>query len=194
MENYESTYIDRDIANLFPRLNRIAYQRFLTMLCSLSSIILNKSDIARALEVSTSSVQEFLTIAEGTFLWRALPSYENSVLKSIVKMPKGHICDSGLLHSLLNITQTEQLYKHPVIGASFEAFVVEEIIKGLQATLLTHWSTHYYRTRAGAEIDLILRRPFGIVPIEIKYGVTATSRQLKSLENFAKKIVWILLY
>jgi hypothetical protein len=187
MENYENTYIARDIANLFPRLNRIAYQRFLTMLCNLSSTILNKSDIARALEVSASSVNEFLTIAEGTFLWRALPSYENSVSKSIVKMPKGYIRDSGLLHSLLNITQTEQLYKHPVIGASFEAFVIEEIIKGLQATLLTHWSTHYYRTRAGAEIDLILQGPFGVIPIEIKYGSTATSRQLKSLENFVKE-------
>ncbi|MCD6045492.1 MAG: ATPase protein [Gammaproteobacteria bacterium] len=187
MENYENTYIARDIANLFPRLNRVAYQRFLPMLCNLSSTILNKSDIARALEVSASSVQEFLAIAEGTFLWRALPSYENSVSKSLVKMPKGHIRDSGLLHSLLNITQIEQLYKHPVIGASFEAFVIEEIIKGLQATLLTHWSTYYYRTRGGAEIDLILQGPFGTIPIEIKYGSTATPRQLKSLENFVKE-------
>lgn len=184
MENYESTYIARDIASLFPRLNRIAYQRFLTMLCNLSSTILNKAEIARALEVSASSINEFLTIAEGTFLWRALPSYENSVSKSIVKMPKGHIRDSGLLHSLLNITQTEQLYKNPIVGASFEAFVIEEIIKGLQATLLTHWSTHYYRTRAGAEIDLILQGPFGVIPIEIKYGSTAMPRQLRSLENF----------
>lgn len=184
MENYENTYIARDIAHLFPRLNRVAYQRFLNMLCSLSSTILNKANIASTLEVSASSVREFLAIAEGTFLWRALPSYEKSVSKSIIKMPKGHIRDSGLLHSLLKITQTEQLYRHPIVGGSFEAFVIEEIIKGLQSTLLTHWSTYYYRTRGGAEIDLILEGPFGTIPIEIKYGRTVNLRQLKTLETF----------
>lgn len=186
MENYESTYINRDIANLFPRLNRIAYQRFLTMLCKLSSTILNKSDIARALEVSASSVREFLTIAAGTFLWRELPSYEKSISKSIVKMPKGHVRDSGLLHSLLRITTQKDLYQDPIIGRSFEGFIIEEIIKGLQATLATHWSAYYYRTRAGAEIDLILDGPFSIIPIEIKYGAKIKLQQLKNLETFVQ--------
>ncbi|OGO90268.1 MAG: hypothetical protein A3F10_03340 [Coxiella sp. RIFCSPHIGHO2_12_FULL_42_15] len=184
MENYESTYINRDIAHLFPQLNRVAYQRFLTMLCKLSGTILNKSDVARALEVSASSIREFLHIAHGTFLWRQLPSFEGSISKSIIKMPKGHIRDSGLLHSLLRISDKETLYKDPIVGASFEGFIIEEIIKGLQATLLTQWSTYYYRTRAGAEIDLILQGPFGTLPIEIKYGATVNPRQLRSLESF----------
>ena len=186
MENYEATYIQRDIANLFPQLNRVAYQRFLTMLSKLSGTILNRSDMARALEVSASSIREFLQIAEGTFLWRQLPSDENSVSKSIVKMPKGHIRDSGLLHALLKISDKEMLYNDPIVGASFEGFVIEELIKGLQATLLTQWSSHYYRTRAGAEIDLILKGPFGVIPIEIKYGVRVNPKQLKSLESFVK--------
>ncbi|MDF1654888.1 MAG: ATP-binding protein [Coxiellaceae bacterium] len=186
MENYESTYINRDVANLFPRLNRVAYQRFLSMLCKLSGTILNKSDIARALEVSASSIREFLNIAEGTFLWRALPSYEKSTSKSIVKMPKGHIRDTGLLHSLLGITNTKRLLTDPIVGASFEGFIIEEIIKGLQATLLTHWSTYYYRTRSGAEIDLIMEGPFGVIPIEIKYGSTFQPKQLRHLEGFIK--------
>lgn len=186
MENYEDTYIHRYIANLFPRLNRTAYQRFLTMLCRLSSTILNKSDIARALEISASSVHEFLTIADGTFLWRQLPSYEKSVSKSVVKMPKGHIRDSGLLHALLKLVDSTQLYGDPIVGASFEAFVIEEIIKGLQSTLLTHWSTYYYRTRGGAEIDFILEGVFGVIPIEIKYGTQVKKSQLKSLESFVK--------
>lgn len=184
MENYENTYIYRDIANLFPRLNRIAYQRFLSILCNLSGTILNKSNMARNLEVSASTIQEFLTIAEGTFLWRTLNSYENSAIKSIVKMPKGYIRDSGLLHSLLNIVNKEQLYNHPIVGTSFEGFVIEEIIKGLQATLLTHWDTYYYRTRGGAEIDLILQGPFGVIPVEIKYGSTVHPKQLRALETF----------
>jgi len=184
MENYENTYIHRDIGRLYPKLNKVAYQRFITMLCKLSSTILNKSNVARALEVSEGSVREFLNIASGTFLWRQIPSYEKSISKSIVKMPKGYIRDTGLLHTLLRITDAETLYTDPIIGHSFEGFIIEEIIKGLQATLLTHWHPYYYRTRNGAEIDLILEGPFGTLPIEIKYGTHSTPRQLKTLEQF----------
>ncbi len=186
MENYENTYIYRDIAKLYPRLNKIAYQRFLSMLCKLSATILNKSEIARALEVSEGTIREFLNIAEGTFLWRQLQSYEKSSIKSLIKMPKGHIRDSGLTHSLLRITNPQQLYGDPIVGRSFESFIIEELIKGLQSLLLSHWQPYYYRTRSGAEIDLILEGPFGTLPIEIKYGINTNLRQLKVLEDFVK--------
>ena len=184
MENYQTTYINRDIGYLFPKLNRLAYQRFLTMLCKLSSTIVNKSELARALEVSEGAARQYLTIAEGTFLWRQLLSYEKSVITSVTKMPKGHIRDTGLLHSLLRITDIEQLYNDPIVGHSFESFVIEEIIKGLQATMLTHWRYYYYRTRNGAEVDLILEGPFGVLPIEVKYGSTPNMKQLRNLETF----------
>ena len=184
MEIYEAIYISLDIAKLYPQLNKIAYQRFLTMLCNLSGTILRKSDVGRALEVSEGSIREYLSIAEGTFLWRALPSYEKSVSKSLIKMPKGYVRDTGLLHSLLRITTSEQLYRDPIIGHSFEGFVIEEIIQGLQSTMLTHWSYSYYRTRAGAEIDLILEGPFGTIPIEIKYGTTVQKKHLNHLQVF----------
>ncbi len=184
MENYENTYIYRDIARLYPRLNKIAYQRFLAMLCGLSSTVLNKSDLGRALEVNEKSIREFLTIADGTFLWRQLYSYEKSKTKSLIKMPKGHIRDTGLLHTLLRITNEKQLFSDPIVGRSFEGFVIEELIKGLQSLMLTHWQPFYYRTRGGAEIDLILEGPFGTLPIEIKYGTKVAPNQLKSLENF----------
>lgn len=184
MENYENTYIYRDVARLFPRLNKIAYQRFLSMLAKLSGTILNKSEIARALEVSEGSVREFLNIVAGTFLWRSLPSYEKSSIKSVIKMPKGHLCDTGLLHALLRITNEEQLYSDPIVGHSFEAFVIEEIIQGLQSLMITHWAPYYYRTRGGAGIDLVLEGPFGTLPIEIKYGIKTTPCQLKTLDDF----------
>ena len=95
MENYQATYINRDIAALFPKLNKIAYQRFLTMLSQLSSTIVNKSELARAIEISESTIREYLMIAEGSFFWRQLTSFENKITKSIVKMPKGYIRDSG---------------------------------------------------------------------------------------------------
>lgn len=186
MENYFLTYVSRDISELFPRLNKMAYQRFIRMLSQLSGTIINKSDLGRALEVNYKTVQEYLTIAEGTFLWRQLTSYEKNIVKSIIKMPKGYYRDSGLLHYFLNITGQEDLYNHPSVGHSFESFVIEEIIKGLQATDQTQWQAHYYRTRNGAEIDLILEGNFGILPIEIKYGVNTPMKQLKTLSEFVK--------
>ncbi len=187
MENYQTTYLYRDIARLFPRLNKVAFQRFLTMLGGLSGTILNRAELARILEISEPTVKEYLAIAEGTFLWRQLPSYEKNISKSIVKMSKGHLADTGLLHHILKITSLDTLYAHPVVGRSFEGFVVEEMLKGLQATLSTNWDYHYYRTRNGAEIDLILEGSFGVLPIEIKYGTQINLRQLKSLTTFVSE-------
>lgn len=184
MEQYRNTYINRDLAHLFPRLNKVNFQRFLMILSKLSGTIINKSNVARSLEVSEGTIREYINIAEGTYLWRSLLSYENNILKAVVKMPKGYIRDSGLLHYLLKIHTLNALYEDPSVGISFEAFVIEEIIKGLQATLITNWQPYYYRTRNGAEIDLILEGPFGILPIEIKYGSTIVRRQLTSLSQF----------
>jgi predicted AAA+ superfamily ATPase len=186
-DNYRKTYIDRDIAVLFPKLKLPIYQRFLNILSKLSATIINKSELSRALEIDEKTVREYLTIASGTFFWRQLPSYEKDILKSVIKMPKGYIRDSGILHYLLKIDSLENLYNHPIIGQSFESFVIEEIIKGLSATLVTNWQAHYYRTRAGAEIDLILDGPFGVLPIEIKYGSKVTGKQIQSLTAFVQE-------
>ena len=76
MENYRNTYINRDVARLFPRLNKLAFQRFLTILSKLSGTLINKSDVGRTIEISESSVREYLSIIEGTFIWRSLSSYK----------------------------------------------------------------------------------------------------------------------
>lgn len=186
-DNYRKTYIDRDIASLFPKLKINVYQRFLSILSKLSGTIINKSELARALEVDEKTIREYLNIAAGTFFWRHLPSFEKDIVKSVIKMPKGYIRDSGILHYLLKIHSIEDLYNHPAIGQSFESFVIEEIIKGLSATLVTNWQAYYYRTRGGAEIDLILDGPFGVLPIEIKYGSKVTGKQLKTLTDFVKE-------
>lgn len=187
MENYNRTYINRDIAHLFPRLNKIAYRRFLTTLSKLSGSILNKRDLAAAIEVSEGTIREYLSIAEGTFLWRLLPSYEQNIIKSVIKMPKGQIRDTGLLHYLLQISDLESLQSSALLGSSFETFVVEEIIKGIQATTVVNWYPHYYRTRNRAEIDLILEGPFGVLPIEIKHGSNTKIKQLTSLSEFIRE-------
>lgn len=187
MQQYRDTYVHRDIAKLFPHLNKLAYQRFLSVLGKISGTIINRSEVARTLEVSEKTVRDYLAICEGTFLWRQLPSFERNIVKSIIKMPKGYLRDNGLLHFMLRIHDFENLLEHPIVGHSFEAFVIEEILKGLQATFVTNWQAHYYRTKNGAEIDLILDGPFGLLPIEIKYGVKTSPRQLTSLIQFVKE-------
>lgn len=184
MAGYQNTYINRDISHLFPKLNRQAYFRFVHMLSQLSGTIINRQQIGRDIESSESAVRDYLQIAEGTFIWRSLPSYEKSLSKSLVKLPKGYLRDSGLRHYLSNIKKPEQLYSAPNVGLSFESFVIEELIKGLQATLVTHWQPYYYRTRGGAEIDLILDGPFGVLPIEIKYASQIKRNQLTTLSAF----------
>lgn len=188
MEAYRDTYINRDIAKLFPKLNRINYRRFITLLCKLSGTILNKRDIARAIEMDEKTIAEYLAIAEGTFIWRSLPSFEGNPMKTTIKMPKGHIRDTGLMHYLLNINNFEDLFESTFIGDSFEAFVVEEIIKGIQAKDVVNWFSYYYRTRDGAEIDLVLEGPFGCLPIEIKFGMQHTMKQLVSLKKFIEEM------
>lgn len=186
MDNYRNTYLNRDVAKLFPKLDRQSYRRFLTMLCKLSGTIINKSQVGRAVEASESSIRDYIEIANGTYIWRVLNSYEKSVAKSITKMPKGYIRDAGLLHYLLGIHNLENLKSDPIIGASFEGFVCEELVKGLEALNITNWNVHYFRTRGGAEIDIIIDGPFGVLPIEIKYGSTVKRSSLKSLISFVK--------
>ena len=122
-----------------------------------------------------------------TFIWRIIPSYENSVIKSIVKMPKGIFRDTGLLHYLQNITTREQMLHSPTVGHNFESFVIEEINKGLQAKMVPKWDYYYYRTRNGSEIDLVLDGSFGILPIEIKFGATTRLKQLTGLNKFIQE-------
>lgn len=184
MENYFNAYVQRDIRILFPRLDITKYRRFIMMLSSLSGTIINRSELGRSLDTSEVTVKEYMDIAHGSYLWRNVPSFEKSIIKSIIKMPKGIFRDSGLLHFLQKIRNNDQLMMYPRVGLNFEVFVMEEIIKGLEATMLTGWEYFYYRTRNGAEVDMIVQGDFGILPIEIKFGLHTDKGQLTSLKKF----------
>lgn len=187
MENYLQTYIQRDIRTLFPRLDLVKYQRFVSMLSALSGTIINRSQVGRSLDISEKAIRDYLQIAEGSYIWKNTPSYEKSTSKSVVKMPKGNIRDSGLANFIQSITKRKQLLNYPNVGAAFEAFISEEIIKGIQATEIVNWNHYYFRTRNGAEIDMILEGSFGTLPIEIKFGSAIKQRQIQTLKNFVYK-------
>ncbi len=184
MENYLQTYVQRDIRSLFPRLDLVKYRRFTSMLSSLNGTVINRSQLGRSLDTSDVTIRDYLEIAAGTYLWRNIPSYEKNPGKSVIKMAKGSFRDSGLANYIQGIKNLDDLIISPNVGSGFESFVIEEIMKGIQATQAIGWRSYYYRTRNGAEVDLIVEGDFGLLPIEIKFGSSTKLRQLKSLRNF----------
>jgi len=184
MENYIMNYVGRDIRMLFPRLQIHSFRRFLTLLAQFSGHQLNMSDMARALEISVSTIRDYLDIIHQTFLWRNLEPYIKNQLKKAQKAKKGFFRDQGLLHNFLKINDLDSLLIHPVAGCSFESFVIEEIIRGLQATMATQLEFNYYRTIDKSEIDLIIDSNSGPIPIEIKLNSMVNRTGLRGLKNF----------
>ena len=132
---------------------------------------------------SAPTAREYLEIAHGTFVWRSLPAYEKNATKRIVKHPKGHFRDCGLLHHLWHINDQRDLLSHPLMGRSWESMIIENIIQGFQQTGLI-FQPYYYRTGAGAEIDLIIESSKSILPIEIKFTQKVNRRDLRALKGF----------
>jgi predicted AAA+ superfamily ATPase len=183
MEQYVQTYLYRDVGRLFPALNQAKFRQFLQLLAGLSGTVLNYADVARTLGIAQPTARDYFEIAHGTFLWRRLPPYERNAMKRIVKHPKGYLRDSGLLHHLLRQGDLEAALRHPQMGHSWEAMVIEEILRQLAG--LGHSADYYfYRTSAGAEVDLILEGAFGLLPVEIKYSQTVSGRDLRNLKDF----------
>ena len=184
MENYIKDYIARDIRGLFPKLNMHNFRRFLMMLAQFSGHQLNMSKMAGALEVSVSTVKDYLDIIHQTFIWRNLDPYVKNPLKKVQKAKKGFFRDQGLLHYLLRIQHIDDLLLHPVAGFSFESFVIEEIIRGLQATMAAGFDFSYYRTVDKSEVDLVVEGFSGVLPIEVKLNSMVKRKELRGLENF----------
>ncbi len=183
-ENYFRTYIERDILRQFPGLDLMRYRRVVRMLSHVSHTVINRSEIARSVECSEAAVRDYMDIVEGTYFWRSLPAFRTSKIKTTVKLPKGHFRDAGLCCFLQNLTDASQLETFPRLGHLFEAFIVEELIRGLEAGGARQLRYSHFRTKAGGEIDLILEGNFGCLPIEVKYGALTTARELRSMSNF----------
>lgn len=183
MDQYAQTYLMRDVGRLFPGLDQARFRLFLQMLGGLSGSVINYSDVARALGVSAPTVRDYVEIAHGTFVWRKIPPYEKNAMKRIVKHPKGHLRDSGLLHHLLRLPDVNALLAHPQVGRSWEGMVTEEIIRHLTSKGVG-FDYYYHRTSAGAEVDLVIEGDFGLIAFEIKHAQTLGNRDLRSLRDF----------
>lgn len=185
-DNFVRTYLERDLSPLFPGIDRNRFRTFLGLLASVSGTVLNLSDLGRTLAVSQPTVRDYLEIASGTFLWRRLYPYEKNVQKRIVKHPFGYLRDSGLVHFLLHIPSLQALQTHVVAGRSWQCLVTEEILRGLESSGIP-FEAYYYRTAAGAEIDLVLDGEFGLTPVEIKYSSQLRASELRPIKTFMEE-------
>lgn len=186
VEQYTQTYLFRDVKRLFPGLDDVRFRRFLEMLGGLSGKVLNYAEVGRALGLSQPTVRDYFDIVHGTLVWRAVPAYTRDVVKRVVKHPKGYLRDSGLLHTLLRVPDGDALLAHPQMGASWEGMVLEEILRQLNALGVAH-EFSYYRTGAGAEVDLVLEGTFGKVAVEIKHTSSVAGRDLRALRDFVRE-------
>jgi predicted AAA+ superfamily ATPase len=154
-ESFIATYLERDIPQLGPRIPAETLRRFWTMLAHSQGSLLNAAQLASGLGVDGKTVAKYLDLMVDLLLVRRLPSYHANVGKRLVKSPKTYVRDSGLVHTLLRLDDLDQLLGHPIAGPSWEGHVVENLSRA--APMRSR--AYFYRTAAGAEIDLVLELP-----------------------------------
>jgi uncharacterized protein len=163
--DFIKTYLERDIPQLGPRIPAETLERFWTMLAHNQGSVLNAAHLARNLDVSGVTIGRYLDLMTDLLLVRRLKPWTANVGKRLIKSPKIYVRDSGVAHALLNIPDYNSLLGHPVVGGSWEGFVIENIM----AVIPSRVQPYYYGTPRGAEIDLVLEFPGGTKwAIEIK--------------------------
>jgi predicted AAA+ superfamily ATPase len=163
-KNFIQAFLERDLPQWGIGVPAIALLRFWTMLAHYHGQIWNAAEPARSLGVSEPTVRRYLDILSGVFMIRQLQPWHTNLKKRQVKAPKIYFRDSGLLHQLLGIRSEKDLLNHPKYGASWEGYVIEEIIRVVEPDETYFWATHN-----GAEIDLILNKRGRLYGIECKY-------------------------
>jgi len=187
--NYIKTYVERDLPGLGLAVDKNLLIKLLQMLSHVHGSILNYNNLSKSLGVSSNTIKKYINFFENAFLVRLLVPFSINLKKRLVKAPKVYIRDSGILHYLHNINDKEDLYGNPIIGNSWEGFVIEQIIQQLPAK----YDCFYYRTHDGSECDLVItksQKP--LMAIEIKFtaapkntrGTTLAFEDLGAEQNF----------
>ena len=169
--NLVRTYVERDIPQMGPRIPAETLFRFWTMLAHLQGELFNASKLARSLGCASVTINRYVDLMVDLLLVRRLEPWSGNVQKRLVRSPRIYVRDSGIVHALLNIADHEGLMGHPVLGKSWEGFVIEKVITAAASDVLPF----FYRTSAGAEIDLLLEfGPDDRWAVDIKAGRAPT--------------------
>jgi hypothetical protein len=169
LDNFTNTFLERDLRLLGYEIAPEAMRRTLQMLTNFHANLLNMSDISRNLGIAAPTLTRYLDILEGSFLIYRLQPFHLNISKRLVKTPKFYFRDSGVFHALSGINSFDQLIGHRYLGASWEAYVIEQI----RHAAPERWQFSFYRTHTGAEADLVLQSPIGnLYVIEVKMSVS----------------------
>lgn len=169
-ESFIVTHLERDIPAFGIRVPGTTLHRFWQMLAHLHGQLWNASRLAAGFGVSAPTVQHYLDILEATYMLRRLQPYMANLGKRLVKSPKIYLRDSGILHALLGVASLDDLAGHPIVGASWEGWVLEQIAQLLEP----QWQLSFYRTASGAEMDVVAERGKRKIGFEIKFSSAPT--------------------
>jgi predicted AAA+ superfamily ATPase len=188
-EGFIQTFLARDIPQLGISIPPAAMRRFWTMLAHYHGQTWNASELGRSLDLSDKTVRSYLDILAGTFMVRQLQPWYENIGKRQVKAPKIYLRDSGILHALLNLPDSQTLHGYPRVGASWEGFAIEQVLRVINPPQAFFWATH-----SGAEIDLFFifhGRPYGI---ECKFSEVPkiTKSMNQAVESLNLTHLWVI--
>ncbi|MEX2596598.1 MAG: ATP-binding protein [Salibacteraceae bacterium] len=189
--NFIRSYVERDLPMLGLNADKSVTLRLWKMLAHSHANVINHSALSRSLGLTSVTLKKYTDFMEGALLLRSLPPYHTNIKKRLVKSPKIYVRDSGILHQLLAIQDLQSLMSHPSLGASWEGFVVDQII----SVLGDEYDYTFYRTHQGSECDLVILK--GGKPhlcIEIKYtsAPVPTRGMLQAFEDLGAKKNYII--
>jgi len=187
-EGFVRTFLERDIPQLGISIPPAAMRRFWTMLAHYHGQTWNASELARSMGLSDKTVRSYLDILSGTFMIRQLQPWYENVGKRQVKAPKIYFRDSGLLHTLLGLGDLHTLLAHPRVGASWEGFALEQVLRAVAPPEAFFWATH-----TGAEIDLFFLYQGRRYAIEVKFNEApkVTKSMRAAARDLALDHLWI---
>jgi len=187
-EAFIRTFLERDIPQLGINIPALALRRFWTMVAHYHGQRWNAAEFARSLGSSEATGRRYLDILAGAYMVRLLPAWFENVGKRQVKAPKLYIRDTGILHSLLGLETLEDVQSHPKLGASWEGFVIEQIL-----CLLGAREAYFWATQGGAELDLLIMARGRRYGFEVKYAdAPGVSRSMRvALSDLALTHLWV---
>jgi len=181
--NYIQTYLERDVRNIKSVENLTTFQKFLGLLAGRTAQILNLTSLASDVGTSVPTIKSWLSILEASYIIKLLPSYHTNWNKRMIKAPKIHFLDTGLICALLGINKSTELARHPLIGSIFESYVFSEYVKK-KANLKLAANMYFWKDKSNKEVDILLEEGTVTEAIEVKYGQTISQDYFTNLENY----------
>jgi len=189
-KDFISTFLERDIPQLGIKIPAKSLRRFWAMLAHYHGQIFNASEIGRSLGLSDHTMQRYLDLLSGTFMVRQVKPWFYNTKKRIVKRPKIYFRDTGIFHALLSLEGKKDVLSHPKLGASWEGFALEEVIRRLR---IKEDEAFFWAVHTGAEMDMVFQKKGCLYGIEIKYthAPSITPSMRSAISELSLKHIWV---